>query len=119
MRQKSYILRKQMTDQRRDLVGWLQETLVTDSGFRAFQLRIDREYDAFYEDEKYWANLLGVRVVHSLLNELLEHFDEQISEDEWLNLKWNMGHASARPHVQAAYLWVKEGYSKQKAIGKH
>ena len=113
MRQNSYLLRQSMADQRRDRVGWLQETLVIDNEFRAFQLRIDREYQKFNEDEQFRANLLGVRVVQSLLNELIAYFDGQISEDEWINLKWNMDHASKRPNVQAAYLWLKDGYSKK------
>ena len=48
-----------------------------------------------------------------MLNELIAYFDGQITEDEWLNLKWNMEHAARRPNVQAAYLWLKDGYSKK------
>ena len=57
--------------------------------------------------------MLGFRILTSILNELLAYFDGQISEDEWLNLKWNMEHASRRPNVQAAYPWLKDGYSKK------
>ena len=57
--------------------------------------------------------MLGVRILRSLLDELIAYFDGQISEDEWLNLKWNMEHAAKRPHIQAVYLWLKDGYSKK------
>ena len=48
-----------------------------------------------------------------MLDEISVYFDSQISDDEWLNLKRNMRHARKRPHLQAAYLWVKDGYSKK------
>ena len=63
--------------------------------------------------ERFQANILGVRILASILNELLAYFDGQISEDEWLNLKWNMEHAAKRPNHKAAYLWLKDGYSKK------
>ena len=44
---------------------------------------------------------------------MLAYFDGQISEDEWINLQWNMTLANKRPNVQAAYLWLKDGYSKK------
>lgn len=113
MRQNSYLLRQSMADQRRDRVSWLHETLAVNNDFRAFTSRIDSEYSTFNADEKFRANFLGVRVLSSILNELLAYFDGQISEDEWINLQWNMGHASKRPNVQAAYLFLKDGYSKK------
>ena len=113
MRQNSYLLRQSMADQRRNRVSWLHETIVTDNDFRAFQLRIEKEYDTFNENERSRANSLGHLILRGLLNELVAHFDGQISEDEWLNLKWNMEHAARRPNVQAAYLWLKDGYSKK------
>ena len=113
MRQNSYLLRQSMADQRRERVGWLHQTLCTNNEFRAFQLRIDKEYSTFDEDERSRANYLGHLVLRGILNELITYFDGQITEDEWLNLKWNMEHASRRPNVQAAYPWVKDGYSKK------
>jgi hypothetical protein len=113
MRQNSYLLRKQMADQRLQRTNWMTETMVLDPDFRKFERRINTEYDTFNLDEKYRENMLGVRVVVSILNELLAHFDGQISDDEWINLQWNMGHAPKRPHIQAAYLWVKDGYAKK------
>ena len=113
MRQNSYLLRQSMADQRRERVGWLHQTLCTNNEFRAFQLRIEKEYSTFDEDERSRANYLGHLVLRSILNELIAYFDGQITEDEWLNLKWNMEHASRRPNVQAAYLWLKDGYSKK------
>ena len=113
MRQNSYILRKQMADQRTQRTNWMAESIVTDSDFRNFERRINKDYDTFNADEKFRADMLGVRVVQSILNELGAYFDGQISDDEWLNLQWNMRHAPKRPHIQAAYLWAKDGYSKQ------
>ena len=52
-------------------------------------------------------------VLRGLLNELVAYFDGQISEDEWINLQWNLEHASRRPNVKAAYPWMKDGYSKK------
>ena len=113
MRQNSYLLRKSMAVQRAQRINWFSETGCTDSDFREFNRRIDTEYITFDEDEKYRANLLGVRILRSILDELIAYFDGQISEDEWLNLKWNMEHAARRPNVQAAYLCLKDGYSKK------
>jgi hypothetical protein len=90
MRQNSYLLRQSMADQRRERVGWLHETLVTDNEFRAFQLRIEKEYSTFDADERSRANSLGHLVLRGILNELIAYFDDQITEDEWLNLKWNV-----------------------------
>ncbi len=120
MRQNSYILRKQMADQRTQRTNWMAETIVTDPDFRDFERRINKDYDTFNPDEKYRADILGLRIVQSILNELGAYFDGQISDDEWLNLQWNMRHAPKRPNVQAAYSWVKDGYSKKvKSIGNH
>ena len=113
MRQNSYLLRKTMADGRRQRTNFLAETIVTDPDFRDFERRINKDYDTFNPDEKYRADILGVRIIQSILDELSAYFDGQISDDEWLNLKWNMRHAPKRPHVKAAYSWVKDGYSKK------
>jgi hypothetical protein len=93
MRQNLYLLRQLMADQRRNRVSWLHETIVTDNDFRTFQLRINKEYDTFNADERSRENSLGHLVLRGILNELLAYFDGQISEDEWINLQWNMEHA--------------------------
>ena len=113
MRQNSYLLRKTMADGRRQRTNFLAETIVTDPDFRDFERRINKDYDTFNPDEKYRADILGVRIIQSILDELSAYFDGQISDDEWLNLNWNMRHAPKRPHVKAAYSWVKDGYSKK------
>ena len=113
LKQNSYLLRKSMADQRVQRINWMVETICTDADFRDFERRIDTEYTTFDEDQRFRANMLGVKTLSSILNELVAYFDGQISEDEWLNLKWNMEHASRRPNVQAAYPWVKDGYSKK------
>ena len=103
MRQNSYLLRKTMADGRRQRTNFLAETIVTDPDFRDFERRINKDYDTFNPDEKYRADILGVRIIQSILDELSAYFDGQISDDEWLNLNWNMRHAPKRPHVKAAY----------------
>ena len=113
MRQNLYLLRQLMADQRRNRVSWLHETIVTDNDFRTFQLRINKEYDTFNADERSRENSLGHLVLRGILNELLAYFDGQISEDEWINLQWNMEHAFRARNVQAAYPWMKDGYSKK------
>jgi len=113
MRQNSYLLRKTMADGRRQRTNWMAETIVLDPDFRDFEGRINTEYDTFNADQKFRADMLGLRIVQSILDELSAYFDGQISDDEWLNLQWNMRHAPKRPHIQAAYLWAKDGYSKQ------
>ena len=113
MRQNSYLLCQSLADHRSQRTNWMLETICTDADFRDFERRIDREYTTLDVDEKFRANMLGVRILTSILSELLANFDGQISEDEWLNLEWNMEHAARRPNVQAAYLWLKDGYSKK------
>ena len=113
MRQNSYLLRKSMADQRRNRIIWQAETISTNADFRDFERRIDTEYTTFDADEKFRANMMGVRTLSSILDELLAYFDGQISEDEWINLQWNLEHACRRPNVKAAYPWMKDGYSKK------
>ena len=113
MRQNSYLLRKSMADQRTQRTNWMLETICTDDDFRNFERRIHTDYTDFDEDERFRANMLGVRILRSILDELVAYFDGQISEDERLNLEWNMEHAAKRPNVQAAYPWLKDGYSKK------
>ena len=102
MKQNSYLLRKSMADQRSQRVIWMAQTYSTDADFRDFERRIDTEYSTFNVDEKFRANMMGIRTLTSILNELLAHFDGQISDDEWINLRWNMVLAAKRPNVQAA-----------------
>ena len=113
LKQNSYLLRKSMADQRSERINWFAETGCTNADFRNFERRIHTEYADFDEDERFRANILGVRILRSLLEEMIAYFDGQVSEDEWLNLKWNMEHAAKRPHVQAVYLWMKDGYPKK------
>ena len=85
MRQNSYLLRKSMADQRSQRVIWMAQTCSTNADFRDFERRIDTEYTTFDADEKFRANMMGVRTLSSILDELLAHFDGQISDDEWIN----------------------------------
>ena len=110
LRQNTYMLRKSMADQREQRLNWLHETLATNNEFRRIQSRIGREWDQFDDDERYRAVLIGIRVLRSQLNELVGHFDGQISNDELRSLKWNMVIAKNRPHVKAAYNAIKESY---------
>ena len=48
--------------------------------------------------------------MRSILDELVTHFEGQISRDEFMALEWNMKVAASRPHVQKAYELIKESY---------
>ena len=110
MRQNSLLLRKSMADNRLQLVNWLFETLCTDNDFRAFHHRINTDYENFNEDEKYRATCLGVRSLGSMLDELVSHFEGQISKEEWISLQWNMKFAAKRANFEPAYQFSKNSY---------
>ena len=113
LRQNTFMVRKSMADQRKQRVNWFLETLSTDGDFRKFHRRIDAGFKEFDADERDRAIFIGVRAVRSILDELVAHFDGQISSDEFLALEWNMKIAAARPHTQKAYELVKGGYSEK------
>ena len=73
-------------------------------------MRIAEEWDQFNDDDRMRGIALGTRTLCSLPNELVAYFEGQITDDEFRNLKWNMVNAKARPHVVAAYMYVKDGY---------
>ena len=112
LRQNSYMLKKSMSDQRRQRIAWTFETLVTDHEFRTFHRRIDTEWDRIKDDddELYRATCLGIRNVRSVLDELVAYFDGQITSAEYINLEWNMRLARARPNNQRAYEIIKDAY---------
>ncbi len=110
LRQNTYIVRASMADQRQQRVNWLFKTLCTDNDFRIFHKRIDSEWDQMNDDDRYRAHCLGVVSLRSMLNELVAHFDGQISETEFRNLEWNMKFAARRPNIQSAYAFIKDGY---------
>ena len=99
LRQNTYIVRKSMADQREEREDWMFETLVTDGDFRKFHRGIDNEFDSFNSDERDRALFLGARTLRSILDELVTHFEGQISRDEFMALEWNMKVAASRPHV--------------------
>ena len=113
LKQNSYLLRKSMADNRRQRVNWLFETLSTDTDFRKFHRRIDTDYENFTDDEKYRALCLGIRSLRSMLDEVVAHFEGQISKEEWISLQWNIKFAAKRPNMQPAYHFVKDSYSKK------
>ena len=110
LRQNTFMVRQSMADQRKQRVNWMFETLVTDGDFRKFHRRIDSEFDSFDSDERDRALFLGARTLRSILDELVTHFEGQISRDEFMALEWNMKVAASRPHVQKAYELIKESY---------
>ena len=110
MRQNTIMIRKSMADQRLQRVNWLMETLCTDQTFREVHRRVETDYENFTEDEKYLARCAGIRSLKSMLDELVAYYQGQISDDEWLNLKWNMEFSAKRPNVQEAYEFLKDGY---------
>lgn len=113
LRQNSYLLRKSMSDQQHQRIGWLFETLCTDNDFRAFHRRIDTDWENFNDDEKYRAHWLGMRSLRSMLDELVAYYDGQITKNEWLNLQWNLKLAANRPNFTSAYDFLKDGYPKK------
>ena len=47
------------------------------------------------------------------LDELVAYYDGQITENEWLNLQWNLKLAANRPDFTSAYDFLKDGYPKK------
>jgi len=113
LRQNTRMMRKSTADQRRQHFNWVYETTVTDNDVRAFQLRIDRDWDQLNENERYRAWALGMRTIRSLLDELAAYFDGQLSVDEWNVLSFNLDFLATRPNVQLAYDFVKTSYSER------
>ena len=107
LRQKTFMVRQSMADQCKQHVNWMFETPVTDDNFREFHSRIDKQFDSSNADERDRALFLGARKLRSILDELVTHFDGQISRDEFLALEWNMKVAASRPHIQKAYELLK------------
>ena len=83
LRQNTRIMKRDMAADRKQRMNWLLETGCTDSDFRAFHRKVDTEFDNLDDDEKWRANLFGARVVKSLLDELLDYLDGNITSDEW------------------------------------
>ena len=110
LRQNTRIMKRDMAADRKQRMNWLLETGCTDSDFRAFHRKVDTEFDSLDDDEKWRAGLFGARVVKSLLDELLDYLDGNISSDEWLNLQWNIEYAKQRPYSDVAYQILKTGY---------
>lgn len=110
IRQNSYLLRQSMADQRRQRIGWLFETLCTDNDFWAFHRRIDTDWENFNEDERQQGFTLGMRSLRRMLDELVAYYDGQITEEEWLNLQWNLKLAATRPNFASAYDLCKDAY---------
>ena len=117
LRQNTYVTRKSMADQRKQRLNWTWGTVVTDSDFRDFNRRIDTDWNNFNPDERYRGIFLGVSTARSILDELVAFYDGQVSSAEMANLEWQMRIAVSRPHNQAAYEIVKNGYSHK--VRKH
>ena len=62
------------------------------------------------DDERYRAFWLGVRTMHSLLDELVGYFDGNITDSEFRVLELNLKNAKVRPHIEAAYQSLKSSY---------
>ena len=110
LKQNTYMLNQTMADDRKKRIDWLTETICLDSDFRDFHRRIGIEYDQMNEDERYRAFWLGVRSLHSMLDELVGYFDGNITDSEFRVLELNLKNAKSRPHVEAAYQSLKASY---------
>ena len=117
LRQNTYMMRRAAGDQRRERLTRYFDTVVTDGDFRDFNRRIDKEWNNFNPDERYRGIFLGVSTARSILDELVAFYDGQVSSAEMANLEWQMRIAVSRPHNQAAYEIVKNGYSHK--VRKH
>ena len=110
LKQNTYMLNQTMADDRKKRIDWLTETICLDSDFRDFHRRIGTEYDQMNGDERYRAFWLGVRTMHSLLDELVGYFDGNITDSEFRVLELNLKNAKVRPHIEAAYQSLKSSY---------
>ena len=110
LKQNTYMLNQTMADDRKKRIDWLTETICLDSDFRDFHRRIGIEYDQMNEDERYRAFWLGVRSLHSMLDELVGYFDGNITDSEFRALELNLKNAKVRPHIEAAYRSLKSSY---------
>ena len=110
LKQNTYMLNQTMADDRKKRIDWLTETICLDGDFRDFHRRIGIEYDQMNEDERYRAFWLGVRSLHSTLDELVSYFDGNITDSEFRVLELNLKNAKSRPHVEAAYQSLKASY---------
>ena len=117
LRQNTYMMRRAAGDQRRERLTRYFDTVVTDGDFRDFNRRIDTDWNNFNPDERYRGIFLGVSTARSILDELVAFYDGQVSSAEMANLEWQMRIAVSRPHNQAAYEIVKNGYSHK--VRKH
>ena len=117
LRQNTYLMRATMADQRKQNVNWFFEQLVADAEFRNFHRRIDAEWNEFDEDDRDRAIFLGIRTIRPTLDELVAHFDGQISPEEYRSLEWKMRLDASRPHNQKAYELIKNSYPRK--IQKH
>ena len=113
LRQNTYIAKKSSADQREARLDWLQRHLILDDEFREFQQRVVNSWDSLDDDEKVRATLLGVQIMTPLLNELVAYFNNQLSQDEFRILNWNMGVVAKRPHCHKALNFLKAAYSDE------
>ena len=113
LRQYTYLMRATMADQRKQNVNWFFEQLVADVEFRNFHRRIDAEWNEFNEDDRDRDIFLGIRTIRPTLDELVAHFDGQISAEEYRSLEWKMRLDASRPHNQKAYELIKTSYPKE------
>ena len=112
LRQNTYMMRKSMADQRQARLNWFHETLCTNNEFRHFQQRMASNFEQLDADERQRAFFLGMRTLAPSLNELVAYFDGQLSDQEFLNLKWNLKIVKSRPQVTGVFEFLKYGYPK-------
>ena len=113
LRQNTYLTKKSMADQREDRMGWLNQAVLLDDGFRKFQQKVITDWNGLNDDEKAKATQLGQQMLTPLLNELLAHFDNHLSTNEFRILKWTMEVICNRPHVRRAFEFLKPAYPEE------
>ena len=113
LRQNTYLTRKSMADQREDRMGWLNQALLLDDEFRIFHQKVITDWDGLNDDEKVRATQLGQQMLTPLLNELVAHFDNHLSPNEFRILKWSLEVVCNRPHMRRAFEFLRPAYPEE------
>ena len=113
LRQNTYAAKKSNAEQRETRLEWLYQNLIFDEEFRGFQQKTANNWEELTDDEKVRATTLGVQILTPLLNELVAHFDNQLSKNEFRILDQGLKLISQRPHAQRAFQFLKDRYSSE------
>ena len=94
-------------------MGWLNQALLLDNEFRTFQQKVITDWDGLNDDEKVRATQLGQQMLTPLLNELVAHFDNHLSPNEFRILQWSLEVVCNRPHMRRAFEFLRPAYPEE------